>query len=595
MSTTPSFLSELQRRNVLRAGVLYIGAVWALAQGIAQLGPPLGAPDWIVRWFVIAACIGFPFWIAFAWFYEFTPQGLKRESDVAQDASITRATGRKLDRAIIAVLALAVVLLLTNTLIGNGNGGKGREAASAIPDESIAVLPFANLSGDPKNDYFSDGIAVEILNALAQVPALKVAGRTSAFAFKGKNEDPHAIGGILGVANVLEGSVQTAGDAVRITVQLVNTRSGYQVWSQNYDRKLANVFAIEDEISNAVADKLRLQWNDAQSPDAQKSIDPRAHDLYLRGLAEYAARGPSLRVAVTDFRKALAIAPNYAAAWAGLAEANAQLPNYALADVRTSMSDAEAAAQRALAIEPNNAAAHVALGIVYLNRWQWAQADAALRRAMQLAPGDAEAIHQHAYLLLASGNLDAALKELDRALERDPLSPVMNAGRGETLFSLRRYDDAWAQAHAAIAAHPDFALGYFFAIPIAGVTGHAAELRAYARREAELGNENPEVAEQLALGVTDPAQRANALRVLGTVPDSPVFDAYARIHWYCLLGDPTKAVEVLEAAVRSGTNPAFSAEAVWSPLFDPVRGDPRFMAMLKQMDLPYTPATVDSP
>lgn len=208
---------------------------------------------------------------------------------------------------------------------------------------------------------------------------------------------------------------------------------------------------------------------------------------------------------------------------------------------------------------------------------------------MQLAPGDAEAIHQHAYFLLASGNLDAALKELERAMERDPISPVMNAGRSEVLYFLHRDDDAWAQVQRAIATHPDFALAHLFAIPIAGVKRHATELRAYPQRAAVFSNENPGAVEQLVRGFIDPAQRPAALRVLADQPDSPFFDSYASINWYCMLGDRAKAVDVLEAAIRAGRNPAFSAEAAWSPLFDPVRNDPRFVAILKAMNLPYSP------
>jgi hypothetical protein len=165
----------------------------------------------------------------------------------------------------------------------------------------------------------------------------------------------------------------------------------------------------------------------------------------------------------------------------------------------------------------------------------------------------------------------------------------MNAGRSEVLFHLHRYDAAWTQAQASIARNPDFALAYFFAIPVAGVTGHAAELRAYARREAELGGESPDAAAQIALGVVDRAQRAHALRVLTSQPDSPVFDPYARINWYCLLGESAKAIDVLDSAMRAGRNPAFSAEAAGSPLFDSVRHDRRFEAVLEKMGLPYTP------
>ncbi|MBS0487793.1 MAG: tetratricopeptide repeat protein, partial [Proteobacteria bacterium] len=512
--------AELKRRNVIRAAVLYIGAVWALAQGLAQLLPLFGDYEWIARWFVLAAIIGFPFWIAFAWVYEWTLQGLKRESEIAADVSITRSTGRMMDRAIIVVLAIAVVLLLTNTFVWRKGAGFGGDGGHSVSAKSIAVLPFVNMSGDATNDYFSDGITEEILDALAQLPQLKVAARTSAFAFKGKAEDLRKVGEVLDVATVLEGSVQKSGDEVRITAQLIDTRSGYHLWSEKYDRKLTNIFAVEDEISKAIADKLQVQLAGAggQTLVAQKVIDPRAHDFYLRGLTQYRARGSALRDAVVNFQKATAIEPDYADAWAGLAEADVQMPNYDLGDVATSMASGEVAAQRALAIDPENAAAYVALGVVSLNRWQWARADAALQRAMQLAPGDAEAIHQHAYLLLVSGNPDAALKEIDRAIESDPLSPVMSAGRGEVLFHLHRYDAAWAQTQASIARNPDFALAYFFAIPVAGVTGHAAELRAYARREAELGGESPDVAAQIALGVADPTQRAHALRVLAGQP-----------------------------------------------------------------------------
>ena len=253
MTTKISILAELKRRNVLRAGVLYAGAVWALAQGIAQLTPVVEAPEWIARWFLVAAAVGFPFWIAFAWLYELTPQGLKRESEIAPDDSIAHSTGRKLDKWIIAVLALAVVLLITNQFVLDRGASRHAQSADAgtigaalakVPAKSIAVLPFVNMSGDPKNDYFSDGITEEILNALAQVPKLKVAARTSAFAFKGKEEDLRKVGEVLDVATVLEGSVQKSGDEMRITAQLIDTRSGYHLWSEKYDRKLTSIFAV---------------------------------------------------------------------------------------------------------------------------------------------------------------------------------------------------------------------------------------------------------------------------------------------------------------------------------------------------------------
>src|SRR5215471_8104108 len=199
-----NFFAELRRRNVIRAVILYLGAVWALAQGISQLGPSLGAPEWATRWFLVAAGIGFPFWIAFAWFYEFTPEGLKRESEIDPAESVTHRTGRKLDFAIIGVLVVAVVLLLTDRFVLR----HGVNQVADVPEHSIAVMPFADMSQAKDQEYFSDGLSEELLDLLAKVPGLQVTGRTSSFSFKGKNEDLASIGRSLHVAHVLEGSVR---------------------------------------------------------------------------------------------------------------------------------------------------------------------------------------------------------------------------------------------------------------------------------------------------------------------------------------------------------------------------------------------------
>src|SRR5471030_3196438 len=220
-----SFLSELKRRNVLRAGALYIGAAWALSQGLAQLLPVFDISNWVTRWFVIALIIGFPFAMLFSWFYEWTPQGIQRESDVEQDESITRETGKKLDRWIIAVLSLAVVLLLANTFVLHKDAAPAPTAqntkspSAALPEiveRSIAVLPFENLSDDKANAYFAEGIQDEILTRLAKIGALKVISRTSTQHFKSSPEDLPQIAQQLGVANILEGSVQRSGDQVRL-------------------------------------------------------------------------------------------------------------------------------------------------------------------------------------------------------------------------------------------------------------------------------------------------------------------------------------------------------------------------------------------
>src|SRR6187401_919881 len=213
MAGLRGFVSELRLRNVFRAAALYIGAVWALTQGIAQLTPVVGAPDWAARWFLVAAVIGFPFWIAFAWYYEFTPHGLKRETEIEPHESITHNTGRKLDFAIIGVLAVAVVLLLTDRFVLHHGVN---DDSSTVSAQSIAVLPFVNMSTDKEQEYFADGISEELLNLLAKIPQLQVTARTSSFSFKGKEVAIPEIARTLHVAHVLEGSVRKSGNAVRI-------------------------------------------------------------------------------------------------------------------------------------------------------------------------------------------------------------------------------------------------------------------------------------------------------------------------------------------------------------------------------------------
>src|SRR5215472_13103379 len=222
MSARPSLFAELKRRNVIRAAILYVGAVWALAQGISQLGPSVSAPEWTTRWFLVASAIGFPFWIAFAWFFEFTPEGLKLESEIDPKDSITAHTGKKLDRWIFAIMGVVIVLLLADRFVP-------RHSVSAVPEHSVAVMPFLDLSEAKDQEFFSDGISEDVLNLLARVPDLRVISRSSSFSFKRKDVPLPQIAQLLGVAYILEGSVRRAGKTLRISAQLVDARSDQNV------------------------------------------------------------------------------------------------------------------------------------------------------------------------------------------------------------------------------------------------------------------------------------------------------------------------------------------------------------------------------
>ncbi|MGH8129207.1 MAG: hypothetical protein ACRETC_12790, partial [Gammaproteobacteria bacterium] len=248
MADRRSFLSELKRRNVLRAAVLYIGAVWALSQGISQLSGPLGLANWVTVWFLFAAAIAFPFWIVIAWFYEFTPHGIQPESAVAEDAPSRHSNARWLDFAIFGVMAIAIVLLASGYLVRR-NAPTHATAITSITTKSIAVLPFENLSADKNNVYFADGMQDLILTKLADIGDLKVISRTSTESYGSHPENLKQIGQELGVATILEGSVQKAGNQVLINVQLIDAKTDSHIWAQSYTRTLTNVFGVEGDVA----------------------------------------------------------------------------------------------------------------------------------------------------------------------------------------------------------------------------------------------------------------------------------------------------------------------------------------------------------
>ncbi len=346
MSKGPSFFAELKRRNVYKVAIAYAVTGWALAEGASQIFPVFDIPNWAVRLVVLAIVIGFPIALVIAWAYELTPEGLKR----TEDADRTPSDHRPAKRAWIFVVVIAGGISLGLFFLGRFTVRTSSSASSGeLPAKSIAVLPFVNMSGKAGNDDFSDGITEEILNALAQISDLKVVARTSAFQFKGKNVDLRQVGETLGVAYVLEGSVQRAGDEVRITAQLIDARSGYHRWSEKYDRKLTSIFAIEDEISKAIAGQMQVALGNGREQPLVKTAttNPKAHESYLKGLARITERGSALSDAVNSFQEAIALDPDYAAAWAGLGQAYELFPWYKLGTWNASLAEAEKAARRA--------------------------------------------------------------------------------------------------------------------------------------------------------------------------------------------------------------------------------------------------------
>jgi TolB-like protein len=572
-----SLFAELKRRNVFRAAILYVGAVWALAQGIAQLTPVVNAPEWTARWFLVAAVVGFPFWIAFAWFFEFTPEGLKRERDIAPGESITRHTGRKLDVAIITVLAIAVVLLLTDRFVLR-HGVNADVPAASIPeidkDPSIAVLPMTNMSEDKGNEYFSDGISEELLNLLAKVPKLRVIARTSSFSFKGKDTSIQEIARALQVAAVLEGSVRKSGDTVRITVQLIRARDGSHLWSESYDRKLDDIFKVQDEIAANVVDKLKITL--LGSVPTVRRINPKVYSLILQADALVSqSTQASYAQALALYQEALAIAPDEPRLWSGLGRLYFSR--------RTGHEDirlAKEAHQKAIALDPKDAVAYARLGFITLRSdGDLAAAASYFQRAVALDPVDVKVIGNSATFLQSLGRLEETISLAEYAAAHDPANAVTQFNVCASHFYARHWDQAIASCRIALKLSPGFTTAHFFAgvALLLGKNDAAAALEEFEAEPADEFKMTGLAIAQQALGRTAESDAALATLTANHAQDAAYYIATV----YAYRGDADRAFEWLDKAVVNQNQNLFTITS--EPQFDRLHDDPRWLALLRKL------------
>ena len=581
---------------MLRAGVLYAGAVWALAQGLAQLLPLFGDYEWIARWFVIACIVGFPFWIAFAWFYEFTPQGLKRESEIAPDDSIAHSAGRKLDKWIIAVLTVAVVLLLTNTFVWRrGAGLDGGSVVAATPLKSIAVLPLINESGDAAQDYFSDGLSEELISALGQVRDLKVIGRNSSFQFRGRAQDDTAgIGAKLGVATLLEGTVRKQGDEVRIVASLIRASDGIQLWSRTYDRQLKDVFAVQSDIATSVANalKARVFSGAVEATDKPPSGNLAAYDAMLQGrwYADRRNREDYFK-AVDYYQQAIKLDPDYALAYARLAIAQQWFNDWeADADERKiAGAQARANARRAVQLAPQSAVALGALGINQAwSDFDYAAAETTLKKAVALDPSNAETLYQLADVTACLGRLDAAIGTMRKVLVMEPLNASFHFYIGQFLLAAGRYPQAEVKLERAIELQPTMEAAHAL-LAMVYIQQHRFD-KAMAQAKAEPQPESRRWALASSYFVEgDVSQGQRELDDMIRLDSS--FATYIAMV-YAMRGDADNAFMWLDRAVAA-RDPGVATlyELPW--LVPALRKDPRMAALCRRLGLP-TPAEVEA-
>jgi len=428
-------IAELKRRNVFRVGVAYVLLAWVVIQVTDTVGPAFNLPVWtltVVVWFGV---IGFPFALFFAWAFELTPDGLKREKEVDRAESVTRGTGRKIDFVIIGLLVIALLFVVvfddSPPPIPEAQQAAVEQAAAVTAGErsydSIGVLPFENMSSDPEQEFLSDGISEELLNALAKLQNLQVAARTSSFAFKGQNLSITEIGGKLNVDAILEGSVRKSGKKLRITAQLIDATDGYHLWSETYDRELTDVFQIQDDITNAIIAALRVHLDTGEAPvaTAVEATSLEAYEAYLRGKHNLRQSGQkAFRAALTSFREATDIDASFAPAWAGRALTVMYLRE---TDFWGDIPREEARLlarnniDRALALDGDLAEAYVAEGMLFADDYQYDEALQSFEKAVAINPSLAEGWTWRARLLSRFGRIREARDDMLKALRLDPL------------------------------------------------------------------------------------------------------------------------------------------------------------------------------
>ena len=514
----------------------------------------------------------------------------------------TRATSssqRWLPRLGAAAVLIALAAFGYTKFGGQGSSNVAKEntpaatssatATATTPAKTIAVMPFLNMSNDAEQEYFSDGMTEELLNALAKVPGLKVTARTSVFSLKGQRHDVRELGKMLGVAYVLEGSVRRAEGQVRITAQLVRADDGFHLWSESYDRKLENVFALQAEIAGAIAQALQLPLGMGGSDGlvSQRTTNPQAYALYLQGRAAYKARGDGVKKSIAMYRQALQLDPKFAPAWAGLCDSLAVLPFWVssaeLVDTPKFLSEAEVACKQAVQLAPDLAAAHTALASLYTFKWEWARAEPHFRRALELAPNDPEVHFAYSKWLGAMGRRDEALQANERAIALDPLVPIILNGQGYSLWLVGRLDETIARIEAAFALTPDL---YYIAPNL-----FSAYLRAGRLDEAEklLDQTRPAaVAAAAREGRTDDPQRIDRASLrLARHPDQrdairKEFSAEEFQRVLANLSEPEARLAVLEREIDAhvtGVNPVRTLRGVQ---LDAYKKDPRYVRMLRK-------------
>ncbi len=568
---SPSFLRRLKERKLGQWGLAYLGAAWLLLQLLSMVAQPFAWPDLAMRLATVLLALGLPVVLVLAWYHG--ENGSQRVSSI----ELLMLAG------ILAIAGAAVAFVIRPVAEGSAPGGRGATAPPPAGAHSLAVLPLSDLSPDSADRYLGDGVSEEILGGLTRLPGLTVVGRASSFRFRGPDVDALQVGRELGVGALLAGTIQRAGSAVRIHVELVDTRTGVQLWTERYDRQMGNLFALEDDIARAITDALRVQL-DGGTVVRRGTPNADAHDLVLRANAlSRAADEQSIDRAVALYGQAIAMDSGYAAAWAGLSQAYGQLADAYRSPVEMATL-ADRAATRAVALDDSCALAHTMLGDARYD-WEWRYADARreYRRALALDPGVGEAHLRYATLLLfVDEDFDSAERELATAATLDPFNP--DVARWQEFVAIARRDTT---AALRLARHVTELAGgpvYYSTPPLALANAMAGRWSDCVRSFDPVPASRLAGRSTLAMCQARIGDTASARRVLDELVAQPYMDQVNVAQVQLAMGDRDAALASLARAVQDRSANVTGIRTM--PWLAELWGDPRFAAIIARAGLP---------
>lgn len=582
MTEKPSFFSELKRRNVYKVAVAYIVAGWALSQGIAQVFPVFDVPNWAIRLIVLLIIIGLPVALVLAWAFEITPEGIKRTEEA--DAMPEGRSRKK--HAWIYIVVAGGLVSIGLFLLGRYSAMNATPRQSEAMAKSIAVLPFASLSGDKNNAYFAEGVQDEILTRLANVADLKVISRTSTQHFNSAPENLLQIAKQLGVMNILEGSVQKVTDQVRVNVQLINAPTDAHLWAETYDRKLTDIFGVESDIAKSVADalKAKLTGSEKAAISQKPTENSEAYELYLKGRFFWNKRDTNdLEKALGYFQQAASVDPNYALAWSGLADVYVLLPLFGGANPADSYRKAKEAANKAAALDPKLGEPHAALGLIAnVFDIDFSRSMAEFEKAIALNSNYATAHHWFGNSLLQCiGDFDRSIAEMKRAFELDPLSIPINGDLGVAYYFAGRYPEAIAQFRKALELDPNSYYVHYNLGEVLGLSGDLPGAIAEYEKATTL-DDDPYPLALLGHAQALNGNREAALRILQQLFAAQRYAPdYSIGLVYLGLGDKSQAMDWFEKSFAK-RQPDMNTIR-FDPLLKSLHGDPRFEALAEKI------------